>query len=262
MTRNRNKGGCGSPFSTKDWFAKGRKWDEKSMQDFKFTNQQEIDNYFNHDKLQCLECGEMHMHLTLHLKVHRMSKQDYCKKHNLPKDRGLVGAGTRNKIVKMNKDRMEREMADEEQREKIKERLRCGNEHRVLEKDKQCPGCLEYFRGKASQPKCPRCVKQRKEEYRLKDKDKQKIRSKKSYAMNKDTEAYKKRVKEYYEENKDSEEYKNRQRANYERNYSKYYEENKDKIRKRQNEYHKKYYKENKDKLMEKQRERRKREKE
>ena len=170
-----------------------------------------------------------------------MGREEYCKIHNLPTNRGLVGAITRDKLAKVNKDRMEREMDDEIQREKVKERLSSNNRFKKHIKDKQCSGCLKYFDGHQWQSKCDECIDKRKREYELNNKDIKRITSKAFYDKNKETESYKKKRKEYTEANKKK--IKDWQVEYNKEYYPEYYKKNKEKIRKRQNEYNKEYYK-------------------
>lgn len=61
-----------------------------------FTTREEIEAYFNQEKLTCLECGKKFNALPLHLiKTHQMEVRDYKIKYGLPQTRGLNGTITR-----------------------------------------------------------------------------------------------------------------------------------------------------------------------
>lgn len=63
-----------------------------------FASREELDEYLSGDKIQCLICGrEFPCQLGQHIRVHRMTRQEYKKKYNIPLSVGLVTKTFHNK---------------------------------------------------------------------------------------------------------------------------------------------------------------------
>lgn len=87
-----------------------------------FTTKEEIEEYFSHDKIQCLECGKWYRALNTHLRLsHEITVDDYRDKYGLPYQRGLLGKLSLEKAVNHGKETWEKGHFTKEQvRESIK----------------------------------------------------------------------------------------------------------------------------------------------
>ncbi|GKX44557.1 hypothetical protein SOASR015_35910 [Pectobacterium carotovorum subsp. carotovorum] len=72
----------------------------------RINNRDELNEYLNHDKIECLECGRRFSFLPVHLKrIHQMTADEYRDRHNLPVSAPLAGlsyrAAHRDKLARM-----------------------------------------------------------------------------------------------------------------------------------------------------------------
>lgn len=75
----------------------------------KLQTQADVDEYFSHDKLECLVCGRSYKALATHIvRTHDISVDEYKDQFNLPYSSGLVGFTTRGK----QRERMRRRVAE------------------------------------------------------------------------------------------------------------------------------------------------------
>lgn len=63
-----------------------------------FTSKSEVDEYFNHERIECLICSRKFSFLSSHLKKHGVLPDVYKAKLALPLSRGLVGTRLRQKM--------------------------------------------------------------------------------------------------------------------------------------------------------------------
>ena len=56
-----------------------------------FQTLEELSEYFSHDKIQCLICGEWFESLSTHIKKHGTTTRDYKIQFGLPIGKGLIG---------------------------------------------------------------------------------------------------------------------------------------------------------------------------
>ena len=100
----------------------------------KFKTQEDLDDYFGGDKIQCLMCGRLFGALGTHLyRIHGMRVDDYKERFGLPWGKGLCGQAAYRKMV----ERGRREFVEE------KLRIPAGN-----------PAAHEAIRAKGHRPKC------------------------------------------------------------------------------------------------------------
>lgn len=84
------------------------KW-ERDMQ--KLQTKEEVEEYFSHEKIECLICGKKYKSLASHIvRVHGVTVEEYKDKFNLPYSRGLIGAATKN----LQSERMKKRIADKD----------------------------------------------------------------------------------------------------------------------------------------------------
>ncbi len=72
-----------------------------------FKNKEELDKYFESDKITCLLCGKAYKALPSHLIVHEYTEREYKKKYKIPTSYGLIGSETRLKYIETAKKRIE-----------------------------------------------------------------------------------------------------------------------------------------------------------
>ena len=66
-----------------------------------FESKQDIEEYFSHDKIQCLLCNRWFKSLSTHLyKAHDILADDYRRMFDLPFSKGLCGESSREKFRK------------------------------------------------------------------------------------------------------------------------------------------------------------------
>ncbi|MEQ9844602.1 MucR family transcriptional regulator [Pectobacterium brasiliense] len=75
----------------------------------RINSRAELNDYLNHDKIECLECGKRFSFLPTHLrKSHGMSATEYRERFNLPVSTPLAGlsyrASHRDKLQQMVRD--------------------------------------------------------------------------------------------------------------------------------------------------------------
>ncbi len=92
--------------STKEWRrAQKRKVLAGFPVEEKMTTPEEIELYFDKEKIICLRCGKEYKSLSMHLKtIHEMEPEEYKKIYGLPYYRGLIGKTTRELRSEMAKD--------------------------------------------------------------------------------------------------------------------------------------------------------------
>jgi hypothetical protein len=57
-----------------------------------FNSKEEVQEYLNHDKIKCLECGQLFSFLPNHLRrKHNLTADEYREKYNLPTTTPLAG---------------------------------------------------------------------------------------------------------------------------------------------------------------------------
>lgn len=102
------RGGSGRPFSGTDFVLDNPagKWTIDSPP---FETEHDVDIYLNQYKLICLECGEKHGNLGVHVShAHNyMNARDYKKKYNIPYSRALMGLVTLQKCQEAARKRMQ-----------------------------------------------------------------------------------------------------------------------------------------------------------
>lgn len=64
-----------------------------------FGTRREVEEYFDTDKITCLQCGKKYNALNSHLTVHDMTVEEYQEYYQLPLSIGLVGKLTRKKLI-------------------------------------------------------------------------------------------------------------------------------------------------------------------
>lgn len=77
-----------------------------------FKNKEELDKYFESDKITCLLCGKAYKALPSHLAVHEYTEREYKKKYKIPTSYGLIGSETRQKYIETAKKRLEQGLFD------------------------------------------------------------------------------------------------------------------------------------------------------
>ncbi len=89
----------------------------------RFSDQEQINNYLNNEKLICLLCGKSYKFLTLHLVVHGHNAHSYKELFGIISEQGLVGTEIRKKMQDIT---IERNKGD------LKEAIKSYNETREL----------------------------------------------------------------------------------------------------------------------------------
>lgn len=73
----------------------------------RFETLVEIEEYFSHDRLMCLECGRTFLTLGQHIKVHGLDDVSYREKFNIPPKFALACKSSRDKMAAAQKTILE-----------------------------------------------------------------------------------------------------------------------------------------------------------
>lgn len=95
----------------------------------KFSTKEEVEEYFDHDELLCLYCGNTYQSLFNHLRIsHDRTPDEYREEFGLPWRIGLAGKAFKNKLRKImnqqRKDGILPERPSDEHIEKLKKSIR------------------------------------------------------------------------------------------------------------------------------------------
>ena len=107
MTKNRNKGGSGAVSSTQDFVTKKKRQFYNPLHRNILLKPEELQEYFQGNEIECLECGVFYKALSSHLarSAHDLSKDDYCIKYGIPIGTALIAENTSIKMSYSAKDR-------------------------------------------------------------------------------------------------------------------------------------------------------------
>ena len=128
----------------------------------KFKTLEELENYFDNEKIECLICGRKLRSLCSHLKTHDMNSTEYKKMFGIPKRWGLLGL-----LTKGIKSVVGKEIASKVSKEDFlntisKNGFNYNKDCDKILKDAQGK-CLNNYRTKVSESKrkvnhkCPEC---------------------------------------------------------------------------------------------------------
>ena len=86
-----------------------------------FNSREEVLDYLNADKIECLECGKLFKGLAPHLvAAHSLTVQDYKTKYGIPQNTGLSGTATKNSRSTAILKRHEEGLVDKTSMSKVK----------------------------------------------------------------------------------------------------------------------------------------------